>query len=617
MLYSYSDFAILLRTRRQIDELERAMISNRIPYRIINSKGLWEKKESAIFLDYIRILCQDNCSLALLRCLQFTIKGLGPTSINKIKSILETGPQNSSIKVLQSALRNSGFLSKNISSSITAFISFVNDIRNICENSKSHEDLKKIFEIIYNQGMLYKTVTKSTKDNLSNLPAPQFSAFLANEHPTMFKVYQHFTTYEVNEADEYVAVVQEGEQRNALKVLRNEPDINGTYLLELLRSFTKAISLYSSEEDKSTAFGNETAENDRVTISTIHAAKGLEWPVCFIPSINEGLIPFTSKNTLQRLEDIAETKRANSPEAETKNVDIADNQNPSSINYTDVLENANATEESENNLCEERRIFFVALTRAKHLLYLSSSGRKSTFLDNCEDVYSSNNLFSDPKKIIEFYQSIGRPFEKSSILFSLKTLCTDYQKFKKSKSRSMFWNGSNIGNGALVNYNNNNDAVHKVPSKSAFTAARNLLENGLPVSHMKRKLPYDTSTYSHSKEISDNSKSSPNIRINTSENKKARITLDVILKKSSKIQVQSSTATAHSKATSTYPKSERNFKSSFAPKAKSGINPLQNATVKKSFAPAYTPVRNNANGTRLNKTNCKKINDKSLNLKHR
>ena len=107
------------------------------------------------------------------------------------------------------------------------------------------------------------------------------------------------------------------------------------------------------------------ATQERVTISTIHGSKGLKWPVVFIPSCVKGIIPsiFSRDDDENREEDNDDDKR-NARRGKDGN-----DSNNSSNTLNGITKRPRNT---EGNLDEERRMFFIAHRRVHLLLYLFS-----------------------------------------------------------------------------------------------------------------------------------------------------------------------------------------------------------------------------------------------------
>ncbi|CDO96063.1 unnamed protein product [Kluyveromyces dobzhanskii CBS 2104] len=585
-LFAYSDVAILLRTRRQAYDLEKAFIKNCIPYRIVNAKGIWEKKESGIFLDYLRIISQESCVLAILRCLEFSSKGIGATTIKKIRSFFDKNPNTNSLDVLKLLCKSNDPKIEKISEALRNFVNGIERLRLQCKRCQSYEGLKDIFVDVYVFGKLHSVLRISDETIQEQLKENSLQKFIESEHPTMFKVLEMFTEYRLSKNDEDMIIEENDNDSTELTVIREGLSDCNPDFFEVITFFTKSISLYSGEDEKtgenSTQLINEHRE--RVTLSTIHAAKGLEWPVVFIPSIQQGLIPFTDKSAQQRLEDLAEVRRGNKDDDEFGSSSIDANDSL----YTNKQfkeKELDIMDDLETVLNEERRIFFVALTRAKNLLYLSSSGKKSIFLENCEHLYSNNVLFNNPQSIAKFYRYMNKTLNETTSKFSLSSLCQDYQKYKTSKASSFIWNGNCVQLHSKFDFTNNTAAICSPELSSSFESAGSLLKTSQSF----------TKNNHNSKNINvlkRNYRPAPSGTIGGSKvtiKPRKRITIDILSKKPVK-----STLSKPPKEVQSDIFLEQDLPNHLRSTGK--INRITNSVAdqKKSFAPAYTPVRNNS-----------------------
>ena len=150
---------------------------------------------------------------------------------------------------------------------------------------------------------------------------------------------------------------------------------------DVLRQFINSINLYSSEieSDELQKTEQERKESEArekqgyVTISTIHGSKGLEWPVVMIPDVVEGIIPSVFFNDDNDDED----------DSEATDEDVKDEKSKKQDNSKKYK-----TRKVEESLDEERRMFFVAQTRAKTLLYITATSSENTSDDRFNKVPS-------------------------------------------------------------------------------------------------------------------------------------------------------------------------------------------------------------------------------------
>ncbi len=300
--YFNKDFAILYRTNAQSRSFEESLRRMGIAYRIYGGMSFYQRKEVKDFIAYLRLVVNPQDEEALKRIINFPARGIGKTTVDKA-------------------------------------VLFAN------ENNLT------MWDIISNAGMYgYKSGTLESIDGFV----------------TMVKMFRS----ELEKKNAYDLAIIVGKSTNIVKELFNDKTTEGLAryenvqeLLNSIKEFTETPSNMEDGEvgDKSlgaylqqivllTDTDDDKGNDDVVKLMTIHAAKGLEFPVVFVGGLEETLFP-----------------------------------NAMSINTREELE-------------EERRLFYVAITRAKQRLWLSYSNARyrfgqlqqnepSRFLDEISEMY--------------------------------------------------------------------------------------------------------------------------------------------------------------------------------------------------------------------------------------
>ncbi|RYP30842.1 hypothetical protein DL767_006055 [Monosporascus sp. MG133] len=294
-MINVDDVAILLRSASLSRHIESALGREGIPYRMVGGFKFYERAEIKMILDYLRIIHQPDNNDALARIINVPKRGIGDQTI---KNLLEEAERNSMSlwKLLVQHCRGNRTAKTTIRRQAeqklgAELIRLINGIRAQLRSADGTPiSLVEIIEKLIRDLHL--------RDHLEETYA---------EHESRWANVQEF----VSLAADFVSSKSQVEE-DAL------PDIEGIQQNsedDILARFLANVSLASDKQtDDKDADGKPM-----VTISTIHAAKGLEWPVVFIPAVYQGSIPH------MRSEDEA----------------------------------------------EERRLLYVAMTRAKALLYLS------------------------------------------------------------------------------------------------------------------------------------------------------------------------------------------------------------------------------------------------------
>lgn len=234
----YSDFAILVRASSQTRILEEALIALGIPYKIIGSLKFYERREIKDILAYIKIINGMEDDIAMERIIKTPKKGIGDTSIEKL---IEFGRKKQ--------------------------ISLVKACFDITSDNPSESGIIGIKAL--------KTLTDFT--NCIKKWGEDASFGTKALIQTVMRVIDEIRYFEsLKEEDEDQIEAREANINELLNLMQSFESIN---------AFLEHISLVSNNDEL-------TAETeDAVKILTIHASKGLEFPIVFLPGWEEGLFP--------------------------------------------------------------------------------------------------------------------------------------------------------------------------------------------------------------------------------------------------------------------------------------------------------------------------------------
>ena len=313
-LLAYSDFAILLRSASLSRQVEAAMGKAGIPYRMVGGKKFFDRLEVKILLDYLRVVSQPNNNDAVSRIINVPPRGLGATTVKGLLEEAETRKM-----ALWNLLRNSTQsttrtkLSKVAAQGLGSFVNLILTSRNRILDVIKADSPETILGYIIEKLDFRHYLEKSHAD----------------DHESRWANVEELIT----QASEFtVSDTTEWKEDDELPNIQGLEQQQGNAAEEALAKFLANVALTSELQKEEDDMEDEGVLKSQVTLSTIHAAKGLEWPVVFVPSAYEGCIPHS------RAED------------------------------TD----------------EERRLLYVAMTRAQALLYIScptkSSQREETTL---------------------------------------------------------------------------------------------------------------------------------------------------------------------------------------------------------------------------------------------
>ncbi len=279
--YFYHDFAILYRTNAQSRSFEENLRRMNIPYRIYGGMSFYQRKEVKDFIAYLRIIINPHDEEALKRIINYPARGIGKTTIER--AILYANENHIS---LWDALKNAGSTGAK-----GATVETIKEFVLMVEMFQSELERKNAYDV----------------------------AVLVGKHTGLVK--ELFNDKSTEGLARYENMQ---ELLNAIKEFTATPTEDGELLDKGLGSYLQQITLLTDADE-------EKENTDVVKLMTIHAAKGLEFPVVFVGGLEENLFP-----------------------------------SGMSINTLDELE-------------EERRLFYVAITRAKAKLYLTYANMRYKF----------------------------------------------------------------------------------------------------------------------------------------------------------------------------------------------------------------------------------------------
>jgi DNA helicase-2/ATP-dependent DNA helicase PcrA len=277
------DFAILYRTNAQSRSFEESLRRMNIPYTIYGGISFYQRKEIKDFLAYLRLIVNPKDEEALKRIINYPIRGIGKTSVDR--AVLAANERGISMWEVLEAAPMFGFKAGTLQS-IEEFVLMINSFKSMLPH-------KNAYDVAFHVG-------KQTN----------FVKELFNDKST--------------EGVQRYENVQE--LLNSIKEFTETPsnEESGEVGDKSLAAYLQQIVLLTDADQKD-------PEADTVKMMTIHAAKGLEFPVVFVGGLEEGLFP-----------------------------------SGMSINTREELE-------------EERRLFYVAITRAKGRLYLTYANTRYKF----------------------------------------------------------------------------------------------------------------------------------------------------------------------------------------------------------------------------------------------
>ncbi len=326
------DIAVFYRTNAQSRSLEEALRGSRIPYAMFGGLKFYARQEVKDALSYLRLLVNPNDSLAAKRIINVPARGIGNTTIERISAFeAEAGNFLSACRL---ALEQNG-LKGAAAKRVGTFVALIDDF----------------------------TIQKE------RLPYPQLMAELldASGYVPALK----------EEAEQ--AMTGDGRQEAKGRLENLEQLLAG---MEEHASTTDSVQDYLEQIALITDLDKHDTSQQRVTMMTLHSAKGLEFPVVFMTGMEEGLFPHSRSG------------------------DMGD------------------------ELAEERRLCYVGMTRAMQKLYLSHARRRRVY-GTYQFNPPSRFLAEIPVELLADYEPaslVAEPVPASHNLASLADLVAPVEK---------------------------------------------------------------------------------------------------------------------------------------------------------------------------------------------
>lgn len=309
-----NDFAILYRTNAQSRAFEEALRKMSIKYRIIGGLSFYQRKEIKDLLAYLRFTVNQNDEEAFKRIINLPKRGIGDTTVAKIAVIAAENQE----PIWEVVADINKFVAGRAAVAIEGFADLIKSYRLLLDTKDAYEVAAHVAKT---SGLLKELYDDKTVEGLARYENVQ-------------------------------------ELLNAIKEYVDNQDNDD----KSLSAFLQSVSLLTSADEK-----EDDGDNDKVTLMTIHAAKGLEFRNVFIVGLEEDLFP--SQMML----------------------------------------------ESRADLEEERRLFYVAITRAEKRLTMSYAESRYHYgrLKVCEPSRFLMEVNQDYLKIARRPRSEADPFERT------------------------------------------------------------------------------------------------------------------------------------------------------------------------------------------------------------
>ncbi|GAA6061510.1 hypothetical protein JCM10212_004500 [Sporobolomyces blumeae] len=299
-LVTYNDFAILLRYGALSRSIETGLQKAKVPNRMVGGHKFFERAEVKDCLSYLQLLSNPSYTPALQRVLNVPRRSLGDRTQKDIfehASRTKTTPFEVLVKV---ANGSSGVtVTQAQRKAIQGFVKVVRAGRNKADEGC---DVRGLIDFVTERtnyrAYLTKTYGTDCDERWENvLELQNYATVVANENPADVELKTEGQGEREEEMEEVEISrpteekVEEGEDESEVAdiivpLASQAASSDKTTPLEVFL----ATSMLATDTETTAAV--EEGKADKVTISTCHAAKGLEWPIVFIPACEEGVYPF-------------------------------------------------------------------------------------------------------------------------------------------------------------------------------------------------------------------------------------------------------------------------------------------------------------------------------------
>ncbi len=280
--HALNDMACFYRTHAQSRVFEEELMRQNIPYKIVGGVKFYARREIKDLMAYLRVVHNPDDEVSVLRIINIPKRGIGKTSLEKISKV--SRDQNISFFTAMTYYMETAKVSTKLRNGLTQFVQMIQKFRQATYNINLSQLLTMIMDETGYVTELKSENTVEAKVRMDNIR----------------------------------------EFRGAIVEFQESLD-EGITGPEALRTYLELISLQTSIDNWDTT-------EQVLTLMTLHSAKGLEFPIVFMPGMEEGLLP-----------------------------------------------HMNALQASSKEIEEERRLCYVGFTRAQEKLFLSYANYRTLF----------------------------------------------------------------------------------------------------------------------------------------------------------------------------------------------------------------------------------------------
>ena len=312
--YVYRDFAVLYRTNAQSRNIEEALLKANIPYTMVGGTKFYSRKEIRDVISYLNLIANTSDNISFERVVNEPKRGVGPGTVEKIRNFAagqEMSLLDASSQIMLSPVKGKA---------AQAVFDFANLILNLREQLDELTVTELVELVLERTGYTEQLVAQATLESQAR----------------------------IENIEEFLSVTKNFDEDS-----ENDTEETG---LDRLSRFLNDLALIADTDD-----GDQ--ESSEVTLMTLHAAKGLEFPVVFIIGMEENVFPLSR------------------------------------------------AAEDEDELEEERRLAYVGITRAEKVLFLTNAN--SRLLYGKTNYNRPTRFLNEISSSLLDYQGLARPANTS------------------------------------------------------------------------------------------------------------------------------------------------------------------------------------------------------------
>ena len=312
--YVYRDFAVLYRTNAQSRNIEEALLKANIPYTMVGGTKFYSRKEIRDVISYLNLIANTSDNISFERVVNEPKRGVGPGTVEKIRNFAagqEMSLLDASSQIMLSLVKGKA---------AQAVFDFANLILNLREQLDELTVTELVELVLERTGYTEQLVAQATLESQAR----------------------------IENIEEFLSVTKNFDEDS-----ENDTEETG---LDRLSRFLNDLALIADTDD-----GDQ--ESSEVTLMTLHAAKGLEFPVVFIIGMEENVFPLSR------------------------------------------------AAEDEDELEEERRLAYVGITRAEKVLFLTNAN--SRLLYGKTNYNRPTRFLNEISSSLLDYQGLARPANTS------------------------------------------------------------------------------------------------------------------------------------------------------------------------------------------------------------